>query len=122
MLYYEEYWEKSTVQANYDNEAVVTIINSDCSQEPLFMHLLCSYFLLISKIRTVDLVPGRQNTLADAISKDNAAPFLYLSPQADQMLTEVPQDLIDKLLIEKSDWTSNSWTLWFHTTFNFHTF
>ena len=85
------------------------------------MHLLWFIFFVSAKFEfslTAAHVPGRQNPLADAISRDNAALFLSLSPQADQTPTEVSQDLIDKLLIEKPDWTSNSWTFWFHITFN----
>ena len=115
-----KYWVESVIRANCDNEAVVTIINSGYTQEPFLMHLLRCIFLS-AKFEfslTAAHVPGRKNTLADAISRDNATLFLSLSPQADRMPSEVPQDLIDKLLVEKLDWTSNSWTLWFHTTFN----
>ena len=115
------HWKKSTIRANCDNEAVVAIINSGYSREPFLMHLLRCIFFLSAKYEfslVATHVPGQQNELADAISRDNAALFLSLSPQADHRPTEIPQDWINKLLIEKPDWTSNSWILWFHTTFN----
>lgn len=116
-----KHWKGMTTRANCDNDAVVAVINSGYSREPFLMHLLRCNFFISAKFDftlTAAHIPGRHNTLADAISRDNAALFLSLSPQADPAPIEVPQDLITKLLIEKPDWTSNSWTLWFHTTFN----
>ena len=112
-----QYWKGTTVRANYDNDAVVAIVNSGYSQEPFLRHLLRCIFFISAKFDFTLIaahIPGQDNTLADAISRNNATLFLSLSPQADRTPTQVPQDLINKLLIEKPDWTSNSWTLVSH--------
>ena len=49
---------------------------------------------------------------------DTALPFdLRSTPLI--FYREVPQELINKLLTGKPDWTSNTWTLWFHYSFLF---
>ena len=114
------HWQGTTVRANCDNEAVVAVINSGYSREQLMSHLLRCIFFFSAKydfLVTAAHIPGRLNTLADAISRDNAASFLSLYPQANRQATPIPPEFISKLLLEKPDWTSNSWTLWFHTTF-----
>ena len=42
--------------------------------------------------------------------------FLSSYPQATSQPATVPHNIISVLLIEKPDWTSNNWTLWFHST------
>ena len=117
------HWHGTTVRANCDNEAVVTVINSGYSKEPFLSHLLRCIFFFSAKydfLLTAAHIPGRLNTLADAISRDNAASFLSLYPQANRQATPIPPEFITKLLLEKPDWTSNAWTLWFHSTFVLH--
>ena len=117
------HWHGITVRANCDNEAVVTVINSGYSKEPFLSHLLRCIFFFSAKydfLLTAAYIPGRLNTLADAISRDNAASFLSLYPQANRQATPIPPEFITKLLLEKPDWTSNAWTLWFHSTFVLH--
>jgi len=52
-------------------------------------------------------ISGHYNTLAAALSRDNAPRFLSSHPQANSQATAVPQDTIEIILIEKSDWTSS---------------
>ena len=116
-------WHGTTVRANCDNEAVVAVIKSGYSREPFISHLLRCIFFFSAKYDftlTAAHIPGRLNTLADAISRNNAPYFVSSYPQANQQPTEVPQEFVNKLLVEKPDWTSNTWTLWFHSTFGQH--
>ena len=117
------HWKGMTIQAHCDNDAVVAIINSGYTREPFLMHLLrCIFFISAKSDFTIFAthIPGHLNTVADAVSRNNTPLFRSLSPQADPTPTEIPQDLISKLLVEKPDWTSNSWSAWFHITFNNH--
>ena len=117
------HWKGLTIQVNCDNDAVVTVINSGYSREPFLMHLLrCIFFLLAQFDFSLIAahIPGRLNVLADAISRNNAAFFLSSYPQAFPHPTPIPEDMLKILLLEKADWTSNSWTLWFRSTFMPH--
>ena len=117
------HWHGTTVRANCDNEAVVAVIKSGYSREPFISHLLRCIFFFTARYDftlTAAHIPGRLNSLADAISRNNSSYFLSSYPQASKQPTEVPRELINKLFVEKPDWTSNSWTLWFHSTFALH--
>lgn len=70
------------------------------------MHLLRSIFFFSATFDfnlTAAHIPGRYNTLADAISKNNAHLFLSSYPQATPQLATVPHDMIRVLLIEKPE-------------------
>ena len=113
-------WQGTTVRANCDNEAVVAVINSGYSREPSISHLLRCIFFFSAKydfVLTAAHIPGRLNTLADAISRNNAPYFLSSYLQANTRPMEVPPEFVNKLLVEKPDWTSNTWT---HSTFVRH--
>ena len=113
-------WQGTTIGINCDNEAVVAVINSGYSRDTFMRHLLRFLFFFSA---TYDFtliaahIPGRLNTLADAISRNNTSLFLSFFPQANRLSTKVPQEYIKKLLIEKPDWTSNNWSRWFNSTF-----
>ena len=116
-------WQGTTVRANCDNEAVVAVINSGYSREPFISHLLRCIFFFSAKYEftlTAAHVPGRLNTLADAISRNNASYFISSYSQANKQPTQVPLEFISKLFVEKPDWISNTWTRWFHSTFVHH--
>lgn len=58
-------------------------------------------------------ISGVNNTLADALSRNNEALFHSLLPQAAPEPTPIPEALLDLLVISRPDWTSKSWTsLW----------
>ena len=116
-------WTGSSIRVHSDNEAVVTVVNSGYSRQPVMMHLLRCIFFFKAKFDftlTAAHIPGQYNTLADALSRDNASFFLSSHSQANPQTTEIPQDMIEMLLIKKPDWTSNDWTLWFHSIFVLH--
>ena len=58
-------------------------------------------------------LPGKENTLADALSRNNLSLLYSLFPQVNYHQTDVPAALIELLVGLRPDWTSNQWTnLW----------
>ena len=84
------------------------------------MHMLrCLFFFQAhySFSYTARHIPGIDNTLADALSCNNATLFLSKVPNADKIPTHIPQELMELLVIQKPDWTSQSWTTLFQYYF-----
>ena len=54
-------------------------------------------------------IPGNQNTLADALSRNNLPLFLQLSSQEVSGPTSLPAPLLELLAIQRPDWTSAAW-------------
>ena len=86
-------WANSSVCFYTDNEALVAIINKQTSKEPCVMALL--RLLILSCLRrninfTACHIPGRDNTLADRLSRCQIAEFLRLAPWANFEPATVP--------------------------------
>ena len=87
-------WEGHHVLAHCDNAAVVAIINSGTSRQPLAMQLIRTLCFTSAHfkftIRTKHL-PGTQNVAADALSRGNPQLFLSLTPQAHLTPNPIPR-------------------------------
>ena len=109
-------WKGRTVRAQCDNAAVVAIVNSGASREPEAMHLRRCLAFLEAKFQFFIFathIKGIDNTLADALSRDNVSVFHSLYPQAKKEPVAIPAALLDLLVVSKPDWTSQNWTaLW----------
>ena len=106
-------WMGKSVLARCDNAAVVVMVNSRTSKEQEAMHLLrCLAFLEARfSFHVVSAhIRGEDNTLADALSRNNRDLFLSLSPQAHREVAVVPAELLDVLIVTRPDWTSLHWT------------
>ena len=55
-------------------------------------------------------IKGTDNTLADALSRDNLIAFRSLHPQAEERPTALPAAMLDLILLREPDWTSRNWT------------
>ena len=102
-------WKGQTIHARCDNTAVVSLINSGSGKTQEAMHLMrClafisakfEFFTFASHIRGVD------NTLADALSRNNRQLFHSLHPQAKKEAAPIPMEWLDLLIVDKPDWTS----------------
>ena len=111
-----KYWRSKRVQIFSDNTAAVETINSHSSRLKESGHLLRSLAFLITYYQCeliAKYLPGKHNTLADALSCNNKSLFLSLHPQAQRTATPIPAELLHLLIIEQPDWTSHHWTgLW----------
>lgn len=111
-------WRKQAVLAHCDNKAVVDVINAGCCRDSHLMHLLRSLFFITAHyeiaIRAVHLA-GRDNSEADAISRDKMSFFHSQAPEANQLPASLPPPLVDLLVVKCPDWTSPSWSQLFST-------
>ena len=109
-------WSHGGVRVLSDNTATVAAINNQTSRIDQSAHLLrCLAFFSahFQCVISAEYLPGRHNTLADALSRNNLQLFRSLSPQAHQSPTPIPAALLHLLIVEQPDWTSRSWTkLW----------
>lgn len=114
-------WKGLTVQARCDNAAVVAIVNSGSSRGRDAMHLRRCLAFIVAKCE-INLVcshiAGVENSLADALSRDNAPYFRSHWPQAQPYPVPIPAELLDLLILEKPDWRSQRWIDLWSSTFN----
>ena len=112
-------WSGKLIRCHCDNMAVVEVINSRDSRDKEMMHLLrclsfvAGHFHLVAE--AVHL-PGRENTRADALSRNNLSCFLQATPGADKVPVQIPSQLLMLLVEEQPDWISPRWTELFATS------
>ena len=95
-------WSRRRIMFHIDNEAVVHILNSRTSPDPNIMHLLRSLLKVaacFSFTFAAIYVPGRNNGIADALSRFNFQAFHSLAPQGKEFPILVPLQLLAKLSI-----------------------
>ena len=109
-------WSGKTVQIHCDYAAVVAIINSGDSKDAEAMHLCRCLAFIVAKWNMnifATHVRGADNTMADALSRNNSEYFLHCYPPANPSLTPISAQLLDLLVIQKPDWRSTHWIrLW----------
>ena len=116
-------WENKSILCRCDNEAVVHIINTGTSRDPIAMGLMRCLSFISAKFNlllSATHIAGAANGLADALSRNNLQLFLSNYPQANLRGSTVPHNLVDLLVGTKPDWTSPSWSGTFTTIFNQH--
>ena len=90
------YWHSSLIQVHCDNMAVVNIIASNSSRDKLIMHLLralhfiCAFYSIQLSVKHI---PGTDNTIADAISRNLLQVFFNHEPEA----SPIPTPILDPL-------------------------
>ena len=111
------HWRQLCICFYCDNMAVVDLLKKRSSPHPLLMHLLRCFFFysaFFSFDFVVEHVEGASNTAADAISRNNLSLFASLFPQVNRI--QVPQVVIDLLVVQRPNWGSSSWTSLFSRT------
>jgi len=113
-------WANSSMLIHCDNLGAVSVINSGYSKVPQIMHLLRCLFSIRAvfhiSVRAAH-VPGRENTLADAISHGNLDLLFSQIPEARDARCQVPQELLALLVDAQLDWTSPAWSQLFANCF-----
>ena len=108
------------VVVHCDNLGAVAVVNSGYSKVDPIMHLLRCLFFVRAYFQ-IDLwavhVPGKENGVADAISRDNI-PFLYSQvPGSQGRRSPISPALLDLLSRQHLNWTSPDWTRRFRDCF-----
>ena len=101
------------IRCRCDNAAVVAILNSGSSKEELAMHLMRSLFFFLASFNISlygEHISGVENGPADALSRDNHLSFLSQVRSAHQRPTRIQEELLQALVLNKPDWTSESGT------------
>lgn len=110
-------WADSMVLLHCDNEGVVAVVNAGYSKVPAIMHLLRCLFFIRARYRVALRavhIPGRCNTLADAISRNNLGVLFSQQPESVGRRCRIPQELWSLLVVEQPDWTSVAWARLFN--------
>ena len=105
-------WSNKHVTMRSDNMAVVEIIKARTSRDSTIMHILRRLHFLCA-LHGIDVsavhIPGVENTLADALSRNDLPLFFLSHPKASEHPTPVPPHLWDMVVAHQPDWTSCSW-------------
>ena len=106
-------WAGQRIHCRSDNTAVVAVINTGTARDPLLMHFLrCLFFYAAhyAFVISASHIPGKHNTGADALSRNNASQFLSDFPQANRQPSELSPPLIALAITQRPpDWTSRAW-------------
>ena len=111
------HWVGYTVLCNCDNEAVVAILRSGSARDDRLSHMLRCLFFIEAKFHFTVVaahIPGVENVLADALSRNHLDIFFASLPQACSYPDIVPRELVQGLVHQQA-WTSPAWTKWFST-------
>jgi len=114
-------WYGDKVQVLSDNSSAVATVNNKTSMVQESAYLLHDLAFLSAQHQcelVATNIPGRHNTLADALSRNNLMLFRSLHPQALLFPTTIPLELLDLLILECKDWKSHHWTELWSATLN----
>ena len=108
------YWRNSRILVKCNNMAVVNILATSTSRDPLVMHLLRTLHF-ISAFYSIHLIAqhiaGNENTVADAIFRNILQVLFFREPEADLKPTPIPEPLWDILVTHQPDWLSGTWRI-----------
>ena len=105
-------WKGKTIRCLCDNAAVVAILRSGSAKYLVTMHMVrCLFFFTaVNQLVLAPMhLPGRDNAVADHLSRNAFQSFLQLVPKAEQQPTVLPEPLMQALVVHRSDCTSQAW-------------
>ena len=113
-------WQGKKVVFRCNNMATVAALSNRTARDPIMVHLLRCLFFFQVKYKfeyTASNIPGKENSAADALSRNRLPMFLSLSPQAVPTPTIFPNSLKDLLLLlPPPPWTSTHWASLFRAS------
>ena len=114
-------WRYHTIQVLSDNTTAVTAINNNSSKVRESAHLLRCLAFLSARFQcqiTAKHLPESHNNISDAISRNQLSQLRILSPQANPTQTELSEEVIQLLIVERLDCTSQHWSTLWNTIFS----
>ena len=115
-----ESFRNMRVTVHCDNLGTVALVNSGYSRVPQIMHLLRCLFFVRARFQ-IELwavhIPGMDNIVADAISRNNLSLLHSQVPGSFGQQSPIPPPLLALLVGRQLDWTSVSWTQQFSNCF-----
>ena len=105
-----EKWKQKHICFHSDNMAMVSIFKSRTTTSVLSMHLLhclSFYCAFYSFSMSCVHIPGVENVVADALSRDNLTLVSSLLPQAS--LEHILSPIVELLITTRPDWGSPTW-------------
>ena len=112
-------WNGHKMIARYDNESIVTVLNSHYSNVPHVMNMMQTLFFIDSHLHfiiSLQHTAGLSNTLADCLSKNQLTKLYVKFSSAHHHSSVVTSSLLQWLLHPNMDWTSH------HSMEQFNTF
>ena len=113
------HWSGKVVEFIVDNEAVVEVIKATYSKELHLMHLIRLLVFFAAKYNfwfRASHIPGKQNIVADSLSRNNMQLFRSQAPQAAPQASLLSPSLVE-LLAQNITWTSTTWIRQFKDSF-----
>ena len=104
-------WSGKVVEFVVDNAAVVEVIKATYSKELHLMHLIRLLVFFAAKHNfwfTASHIPGKENIVADSLSRNNMQMFRSQVPQAAPQGCHLSPSLVE-LLAQNITWTSTTW-------------
>ena len=105
-------WHGTTVLFKSDNQAVVAVLTSRSARDSRLSHLLRCLCFLEAHFRfehRAQHLAGRLNAAADALSRNRAADYFCIFPQAPTTPTPVADALQELLMDHSLNWISPRW-------------
>ena len=105
-------WSKNAL-VHCNNQAVVKVVNAGYCKDPHLMQLLqCLFFIttFFTILVKAAHIAGYRNTGADAQSRNNMHLLFSQVPTANKSSTLIPTALIELLIHQQPDWTSQAWS------------
>jgi hypothetical protein len=90
-------WCQKRILYRCDNQATVFAINKGRSDSPAMMQLMRRMVLVAAKNNfafAAEFIPGKDNNIADALSRFQFDRFRQLAPEADPSPTPLPTEVL----------------------------
>lgn len=112
-------WRGTIILFKSDNQAAVAALTTRAARDPQLSHLLRRLFFLEAHFQFEHRalhVAGRLNTAADALSRNRAADYFRIFPQAPADPTPIPDSLQELVMDSSLSWISPRWKTLFRST------
>ena len=105
-------WGQKWRVSRFTSGPITRQLASYSARDPPLMHLLRSLFFTEAHFdfeHKMVHIPGEENGIADALSRNDMSIFSSLLPQAAPLPSAIPQSLIELLSDRSLLWTSPRW-------------